>query len=123
MAQREGKRMTDYISRDTVIENILSLSTYDSIDEVKNKIKKARYKENEWIGGIHDALLACEEVPSADVREVVRGRWIRHVLKNANVPWGYDCSVCNKWYVINNDAIIGYNYCPNCGARMDGDAE
>ena len=56
-----------------------------------------------------------------ETHRLMHGKWIRHVLKNVNVPWGYDCSVCNKWYIINHDASIEYNFCPNCGAKMDGD--
>lgn len=48
-----------------------------------------------------------------------QGRWIRHVLKNANTPWGYDCSECDEWFVISYDTAERYNYCPNCGAKMD----
>ena len=51
-------------------------------------------------------------VPAADVVPVVHGRWI-----NPTVPKRYGggllCSACRK------SADWTYNYCPNCGARMD----
>ena len=47
------------------------------------------------------------------------GKWTRHVLKNANIPWGYDCSACGEWFVIGGDTAERYNYCPNCGAKME----
>lgn len=66
---------------------------------------------------------AFDKIPAADVRPVVRGEWVRHVLKNANVPWGYDCSVCGEWFVIGEDTAERYNFCPNCGADMREDDE
>lgn len=45
----------------------------------------------------------------ADVEEVRHGKWI-----DEREDFGtYRCSVCNKHY--GNQ----YNYCPNCGAKMD----
>lgn len=52
---------------------------------------------------------------------VKHGKWTKHILKNANVPWGYDCSACDGWFVVGEDVIKKYHFCPNCGARMDSD--
>ena len=57
-----------------------------------------------------------EELPTIEPKH---GRWIKHVLKNANVPWGYDCSACGAWFVVGEDTVEKYYYCPNCGARME----
>ena len=50
---------------------------------------------------------------------VVHGRWIpiEEKLWNLDVPVVVDwkCSVCN---VTGND---DFDYCPNCGAKMDGE--
>lgn len=46
-------------------------------------------------------------VPTADVVEAKHGEWISHE--------GYEeCGECHT------KAIYPHNYCPNCGARMDG---
>lgn len=52
---------------------------------------------------------------AADVAPVVHGRWIEDhdYLK---CP---ECSVMVKWDFIFYD-IGNWNYCPNCGAKMDG---
>ena len=44
-----------------------------------------------------------------------RGKWIKH----ANCRGGvfYQCSSCN--IVRRNAATLLFNYCPNCGAKMD----
>ena len=59
-----------------------------------------------------------EQLPTADVRENVRGEWITTYLDHVAIgerPKILYCSVCNQ--------CIAYptNYCPNCGAEMRGD--
>lgn len=60
--------------------------------------------------------MICKEfdrVPAADVAPVVHGRW----LDNEDYMF---CSICGiQWYYCDNDTET-FNYCPNCGARMDG---
>lgn len=63
-------------------------------------------------------------IPAADVAPVVHGRWIRPHWKNSN--YCYDCSECggeamHRDYQWAKDGI--YPICPNCGARMDGEAK
>ena len=49
-------------------------------------------------------------VPAADVAPVVHGRWVN----------GCQCSVCgDKHGPYNSRHRPYYNYCPNCGAKMD----
>ena len=56
--------------------------------------------------------------PAADVVPVVHGRWIEDhdYLK---CP---ECGVMVKWDFTFFD-IGNWNYCPNCGAKMDGGAD
>lgn len=59
---------------------------------------------------------------AADVAPVRHGRWVSVQHKLARV-----CSVCNrdepyKFAFADIDADL-YDYCPNCGARMDGDSD
>lgn len=48
---------------------------------------------------------------------IKHGHWIFE-----EYPDGYyhsQCSLCNSWFV--GDAFLNpYNYCPNCGAKMEG---
>lgn len=63
---------------------------------------------------------AIRKQPAADVAPVVHGRWI-------NAPLcGNDecrCSECGSWHNIhaNLRGEITQKYCPNCGAKMDGE--
>ena len=55
-------------------------------------------------------------IPAADVEPVRHGRWVSVPHKLARV-----CSVCNRdepYKFADIDADV-YDYCPNCGARMD----
>jgi predicted RNA-binding Zn-ribbon protein involved in translation (DUF1610 family) len=37
-------------------------------------------------------------------------------------PYVSLCSVCGKWIAFAHGDMV-LNYCPNCGAKMDGDSE
>lgn len=60
------------------------------------------------------------DFPSADVAPVRHGRW----EKQSGL---YSCSECGKTcpYDVQADVIEYWacNYCPNCGAKMDGGAD
>lgn len=63
------------------------------------------------------ATLILREAPTIDVALVRHGQWVSVPHKLARI-----CSVCNrdepyKFANINADV---YDYCPNCGAKMDG---
>ena len=52
-------------------------------------------------------------IPAADVVEVVHGRWI--------VTDVITCSECQHF--TRSEFAGRWNYCPNCGARMDKEDE
>ena len=65
-----------------------------------------------------------KEQPTIDAVEVVHGRWVGvdstywrwyHDEAKAIERTTYRCSECAR------KSIIKTNYCPNCGAKMDGD--
>lgn len=68
-------------------------------------------------GSTFDLIL---KEPAADVVEVRHGRW----LTTDAYPHHLYCSVCYKTYAKNakwvNELDLPTNYCPNCGALMDG---
>jgi len=65
--------------------------------------------------GFHNAIEAIREVPAADVTPVRRGEWVyKPAYKGASFGV-YICSCCEAPFWWNN-----MNYCPNCGAKMDG---
>ena len=52
----------------------------------------------------------------ADVAQVRHGRWIEQEKYTFGTM--YDCSICGDRILDNGHE---WNYCPNCGAKMDGD--
>lgn len=64
-----------------------------------------------------------EMPPAVDALPVRHGKWLYGESKSGHD--GYYCSQCGKhirWIYGEEDInfIRSYNYCPNCGARMDG---
>ena len=84
----------------------------------------------EVIETVQDEYLA--KAPTVDAAEVVHGRWREKMLVGGFAEeWGFVCSECGCTvsdrsnlgigrYASNNQRL---NYCPNCGAKMDGGRE
>ena len=73
-----------------------------------------RYHDTDQIALIDMVCDDIEEAPTVDAVEVVHGQ-MEKVELVPNYMWRYRCSCCHS------DGEIWYNYCPNCGAKMDGD--
>ena len=73
---------------------------------------------------LHDAVWCAARIralPPADVRPVVRAKWIETTEEEMHVERTFRCSNCgfNAWGIDERT-----NYCGNCGADMrGGDAE
>lgn len=90
------------------LERALALIRPDAPEDEKATITIATVKK------LVRSLL--DRAPAADVAPVVHGRWI---ADGDGYHWTYNCSIC-AWkdeYPFNER----HNYCPNCGAKMDGD--
>ena len=68
-----------------------------------------------WAKGLEPSQY-IEIITAADVAPVRHGRWVHHIAggKQISACW---CSVCNVEHETEQ------NYCPNCGAKMDGGAD
>ena len=67
--------------------------------------------------------------PTVDAVEVVHGRWREKILVGGFAEeWGYVCSECGCTVSDRSNLSFGrfasinqrLNYCPNCGAKMEG---
>ena len=93
-----------------------------------------KYTTEEWICMLQDRLAAYEDtdvapenvITAADVAPVVHGRWEREPSSYWRwTPSGavavtrttYRCGLCGRGTAVKS------NYCPNCGAKMDGGAD
>lgn len=91
--------MTDYISREAIAAEAQSLSTH---------------LLNEW--DTLGVLALIDRQPAADVRPVVRGRWIAVTSARG----GHQCSVCHEYAPSFQNGVEHItNFCPNCGACME----
>lgn len=63
----------------------------------------------------------CKLKQLADVRENVRGEWIKPISRGDVLSYGkayYECDQCHKVAFFGNKM----NFCPNCGADMRGES-
>ena len=81
--------------------------------------------EPNWQGDCN-LLKGCEAVPIPNngdlideqptINPVKHGKWEKISDRN------YKCSCCNAWWSVDRDSTIrDFKYCPDCGARMDGE--
>ena len=101
----------EYITKDTLKETLIDWSCDASYIEVETK----------W------ALEEIKNIPAADVAPIIHGRWMPD---NEDIKWGnslikYSCSNCKKraYWDKEQYKFILFEYCPFCGARMDGEAK
>lgn len=71
---------------------------------------------------IHAGIVwgAVDNIPAADVRENVRGKWIFEKGDGMTCDDGWYCSNCKHGFHTNVPYFSEYNFCPNCGADMKG---
>lgn len=97
--------MAEYIEREALYEKSYWHGEHPNVD-------------NPFPDGV-DAIdiKDVDAIPSADVAPVRHGRWGTH----SDRPDSLICSVCKCGFDMwKHDP---HNYCPNCGAKMDGDAD
>ena len=63
---------------------------------------------------ISDCMNVLDEMPAADVAPVRHGHWVK---EKSDVLIHWHCSVCEKCYFLEEPNA---DYCPHCGAKMDG---
>lgn len=101
--------MAEYIEREAIMEFPIR----------KDRCDKEHANEH-FIFGIESVLEYVENLPAADVAPVVHGRWDGDTCTACKLPWKYN--------MVQDADDWGYfdpmpDYCPNCGAKMDGGDE
>ena len=96
--------MDDFISREATIKRIKEVYCVGC-----NSYHGVRCRAC----GTGDAIDIIDDFPAADVAPVVHGRWEQTEAPFMNEC--EDCSVCGYRTVWGHR----FNYCPNCGAKMD----
>ena len=91
----------EYISRDEMIEQT----------KARIVIGAPRYND-----GLRTAIEVATSISAADVVEMRHGRWINERWEGLS-SFSAECNLCGKRTL----AYFHYFYCPNCGAKMDGE--
>ena len=64
--------------------------------------------------GLEVAIADLGDMPTVDAKPVAHGRWVKKQFAD-DCTTAYRCSDCHTTWDANT------NYCPNCGAKMDGE--
>ena len=98
------------------------MAEYIDREAISEEIRKYYYKNppNFSYGegfdrGLDRAQRAMFDAPAADVAPVVHGRWVEY-----QIPPIICCSNCDWATGIEEK---NFQYCPNCGAKMEGGAD
>ena len=103
-------KMSDYIKRE------------DAIDIVKNLKRFSCFGDDGFVE-IPMVYFELMKVATADVAPVRHGRW--ESFEDVFLETCYECSECGLAFYLADGGTPKenkYHYCPNCGARMDGES-
>lgn len=88
------------------------MSRLVDVDKLKDEVGNIFWYEDEDMCKVLDLL---DQAPT--IEPVKHGKWFIDDDFDSPNFGRYKCSECGEW---NHD---NYNYCPDCGAKMDGENE
>ena len=105
-----NEKRLDLINKWDVVNKLIQL-------ENNYQFYKEKWDADVLYRRICELEIGIGKTPTVDAVEVVHGKWAerRFICMDNEHQLGYRCSECNLTF----DAPT--NYCPNCGAKMDGD--
>jgi hypothetical protein len=109
--------MNDLISRRDAINTLKEYEIVESDNFTKTDLITMM-----TIGTIANCVEAIVDLPSVEP-EQKRGKWVGYKAENKNwqrtdgSPIFLSCSECNE--TVMNNGSAHWNYCPNCGAKLD----
>ena len=132
--------MAEYIEREALIDAVESIDWYSVY---KGKLTAGAPNTENALYKANSIYAAIDNAPAVDVAQVRHGRWILEAHdERVNYRWNVtaECSECcdeqkEIWagffpnvpdWLARDTALIDAksvklsNYCPNCGAKMDG---
>lgn len=106
----------EYINRNELIEDFQNDLINLHFDGLKGTPRPKEIK-------ITNVIERIEDFPTADVAPMKHGDWITWAEAGNWIPSEnrHECSYCHDVaQVLINGVELLSKYCPNCGARMDG---
>lgn len=98
--------MAEYIERKRLLRKF-------NVDDMMNV--------NGTLISLHDARETISNFPTADVVPVRHGKWVHSRYENCSEQFEMvKCSCCGREAYAMAFYVRDGNYCPNCGAKMDG---
>lgn len=98
--------MAEYIERERLLRKF-------NIDDMMNV--------NGTLISLREARETISNFPAADVVPVRHGRWAHSRYENCSEQFEMvKCSCCGREAYAMAFYVRDGNYCPNCGAKMDG---
>lgn len=105
----------DLISRKAAIEAIVSLTAFENEDELKKFVEK-KACDDYYLGGLCDVIDEIKNTTAVDAAPVVHARLIKYE-PDMHGTEPVECNACNYLFA----RLYPQNYCPNCGAKLDGE--
>lgn len=105
------------MSDDLISRSALQKKINNSIKRI-TRIERDRdmfFHDSGWNGAIARARLEIDNAPAVDAVPVVHGRWVmKETMIKSPFAKNAFCSECLE------ETGQAYNFCPSCGAKMDG---
>ena len=103
----------EYIERKVIINKIVNTPTVPI-----RQCYEGNFVYADGVSGRQNEIIDyINEQPTADVAPVRHGQWVKE-KKDVLIHW--HCSACRECYFLEEPNA---KYCPNCGARMDGEPD
>ena len=100
--------MAEYIEKWPIVNRLIDIENEFQQYKPFHGFEHAMYRK------ICEAEIAIGKTQAADVVPVRHGRWVEQEKYTFGTM--YDCSICDNRILDNGHS---WNYCPNCGAKMD----
>lgn len=101
-------------------KRVKKMSKYISAEKFVNKILENKLMSRESVAMRIFEII--KNLPSVDVAEIKHGKWEYTALVDCELS-EVKCSNCKFKITSTADIAVEfseYNFCPNCGARMNG---
>ena len=111
------------IDRDAFVEEMherVDSAIQWGVNAIADGNTEIKIRAEQAVATFCEASLTAKKMPTVDAVEVVHGEWYRPKEWSAKT-YRRLCTNCQDVsYFCGNG---NYNYCPNCGAKMDGEVK